>query len=162
MESKDAMYGAIARGDTNAVRNILKEDPTVLTIHVVNKSWLHWAAQDGNIEIMDIFAAAGLPVDCLTSDGYSTPLDVAAGQGNLEACRWLLDHGAALNRGLGVSATPVFSAIYGKSIDVVKLFVERGANLNAVFGEEMIGVIRYAENYGTPDIVGFLKGAIAA
>jgi len=55
-----------------------------------------------------------------------------------------------------VSATPVFSAIYGKSLDVVKLFVERGADLNAVFGEETIGVIGYRENHGTPEIVGFL------
>jgi hypothetical protein len=52
----------------------------------------------------------------------------------------------------------VFSAIYGKSLDVVKLFVERGADLNAVFGEETIGVIGYRENHGTPEIVGFLKG----
>lgn len=157
MKSEDAMYGAIVRGDTVSVKEILQNDPSVLTTFAVKKSWLHWAAQKGNIDIMEVLVSAGLPVDCLTSDGTSTALNIAAGQGRLEACKWLIDHGADINRGLGVLATAIFSGIYSKSLDVVKLFVERGADLNSVFGDQEIDVIGYAERFGTPEIVSFLR-----
>lgn len=157
MKSEDAMYGAITRGDTDAVQRVMQEDPSVLTVFAVKKSWLHWAAQKGNTEIMSTLVAAGLPIDCLTSDGSSTPLNVAAGQAKVEACKWLIDHGADINRGLGELATPIFSAIYGKSLETVRMFVENGADVNAVFGDQGINVITYSEQFGTPEIVEFLK-----
>ncbi len=158
MTSEDAMYGAIARGDANTVRELIAHDPSVLEIYFLEKSWLHWAAQDGQTVIMEALINGGLSIDQLTSDGIYTPLKKAAGQGQYTACHWLLDHGADVNHGLGDSPTPIFGAIYSKSLELVQLFVQRGANLGATFGDPKIDVITYAKRHGTPEIVTFLQG----
>jgi ankyrin repeat protein len=152
------MYGAIVRGDIETVRTLISKDPAVLKQHVANQSWLHLAAQEGNVAIMDVLIAAGMPIDQQTVDGTRPPLKVAAAQGHQEACAWLLDHGADINLGLGKSATPIFSAIYSKSLKLVELFVERGADLCATFGPPpKMDVIRFAEEHGTPEVVSFLS-----
>jgi ankyrin repeat protein len=159
MTNAGAMYGAIARGETRTVRELVAKDPSVLGVYFVEKSWLHWAAQNGQTDIMDVLVAAGLPVDRLTSDGTSTPLDAAAGQGHYGACKWLLDHGAGVNHRLGAAATPIFSAIYSRNLELVELFVDRGANLDATFGDPQIDVIGFAKVHGTPPIESFLQQA---
>lgn len=153
MRSEDMMYGAIIRGDVEAVQRILHEDSSVLTVFAVNKTWLHWAAEMGDIEIMSTLLETGLPVDSLTSDGPRTPLHAAACQAKFEACKWLIEHGADVNHGTGAMAAPLFSAIYGNSLEIVKLFVENGA----IVDKSKDDVITYSEKYGTPEIVDFLK-----
>jgi ankyrin repeat protein len=157
MTSADEMYGAIARGDTASVRELVVRDPSVLDTYFLGKSWLHWAAQNGHTEIMAVLVQPGLSVDQLTGDGVYTPLKKAAGQGQYGACEWLLDHGADINHGLGISPTPVFGAIYSKSLELVELLGARGANLGATFGDPRIDVITYAQNHGTPEIVNCLR-----
>jgi ankyrin repeat protein len=93
----------------------------------------------------------------LTADGYRTPLDTGAGQGHYQVCEWLLGQGADINHGFGKSATPLFSAIFSKSLELVELFVRSGARLDATFGRPKIDVLSYARAYGTPDIVRFLE-----
>jgi ankyrin repeat protein len=153
------MYGAIARGDVVTVRKLAASVPSVLEAYIAGKNWLHWAAQDGHTEIMEVLVQAGMSIGQMTSDGISTALEIAAGQGHYRACKWLLDHGADINRGLGGSATPIFSAIYSKSLSLVELFVERGVNLGATFGHPEIDVINFAKAHGTPEIVAFLQKA---
>jgi hypothetical protein len=162
MTSETKLYGAIARDDTEAAREVVASDPTVLAVKFLDASWLHLAAEAGCIGIMEVLVRAGLLVDGLTGNGSRTPLENAAGQGHYQACVWLLDHGAAINHGLGVSATPIFSAIFSKSFNVVKLFVERGADLGATFGDPPRDVITYAQVYGTPEIVAYLARQMSA
>lgn len=53
--------------------------------------------------------------------------------------------------------TPVFSAIFSRSLKLVELFGARRANLRAAFGDPPIDVLRFAKQYGTPAIVDFLR-----
>lgn len=161
MTNESAMYGAVVRGDTLVVKELVQSDPSVLEISKVGKNWLHWAAQRGHTDIAMVLVKAGLQVDKLTDDGASTALDIAAGQGRLDSCRWLISQDADINRGFGESATPIFSAIYGRSLEVVKLFVEEGARLDAEFGDPVMDVLGYAKQYGTPEIVEFLQQSIS-
>jgi len=156
MQAEDTMYGAIVRGDVSKVRELVSSDPAILKHLVVHKSWLHLAAQKGNIDVMRVMVDAGLPVDQLTEDGGSTPLNIAAGQGHHDACEWLLDHGADVNYGYGVKATPIFSAIFGGQLPVVALLIRRGARLDAAFGEPRQTVLTYAQRHGTNEISTFL------
>ena len=160
MTSKDKLYGAIARDDTEAAQEVVTRDPSVLVVRFLDTSWLHLAAQMGRIGIMEVLVRAGLAVDELTGDGVGTPLMSAAGQGHYAACEWLLDHGADINHRLGVSATPIYSAIFSKSFDLVNLFVERGADLRATFGDPPRNVISYAQVFGTVQIVAYLTGRV--
>ena len=158
MTNEDAMDRAIALGEAETVRKLIAKDPEVLRSYVLKKSWLHWAAQEGNTEIMEVLVNAGLAIDQVTTDGPETPLETAAGLGHIEASKWLMNHGADINHGLGKSATPIFSAIYSKSLKLVELFVERSADLSATFGPPpQIDVISFAKEHGTPEIVSFLE-----
>jgi hypothetical protein len=161
MTSKDKLYGAIARDDTKAAREAVVRDPSVVALPFLGATWLHLAAQMGRIGIMEVLVDAGLAVDQPTQEGTGTPLESAAGQGHYQACEWLLDHGADINHCLGVSATPIFSAVFSKSFNVVKLFVERGADLGATFGDPPRDVITYAQVYGTPEIVAYLARQVS-
>jgi ankyrin repeat protein len=153
------MYGAIVRNDVKTVRRLIHQDRSVLDAYFLEDSWLHRAAMLGRIDIMAVLVEAGMPVDKLTADGYRTPLDAAAGQGHYQACEWLLDQGADINHGFGMSATPLFSAIFSKSRELVELFIRRGASLDATFGRPKIDVPSYALTYGTPEITRFLEGS---
>jgi len=157
MTNESAMYGAVVRGDALAVKELVQSAPSVLQISKVGKNWLHWAAQRGHTDIAIVLVEAGLEVDKLTEDGTSSALDIAAGQGRFDSCKWLISQDADINRGFGKSATPIFSAIYGQSLEVVKLLVEEGARLDAEFGDPVMDVISYAKQYGTPEIVEFLQ-----
>lgn len=78
---------------------------------------LHDAAQDGDVRQLKKLLARGMPVDAEIQ--RYTPLGQAASQGNLEACRVLLEHGA--------DATRVKHADYHNLI-VLRLLLEHGCN----------------------------------
>jgi ankyrin repeat protein len=62
-----------------------------------------------------------------------TPLVLAAGHGNLEVVRLLLERGADPNLpedGNAPHGRALYSAVYGKHFDVAKLLLEHGANPN--------------------------------
>jgi ankyrin repeat protein len=160
MNSSNKMYVAIVRNEADTIRQVIADDPSLLTRFYLEDSWLHMAAEAGRIEIMEILINAGLDVDRLTSDSMRTPLDTAAGQGHFKPCEWLLDHGADINHGLGKQATPIFSAVFSKSLSLVELFVNRGANLNARFGDPSVDLISYAQQHGTPEIVTYLRSRV--
>lgn len=51
-----------------------------------------------------------------------------------ESCRLLLDAGANIHHRNKVGATPLHSAVFGGNLDTIKLLVERGADINAHYG----------------------------
>ncbi len=123
----------------------------------MGKTPIHLAAQKNQCAVLRFLLDSGVDVDLLTEDGTSSALDIAAGQGHVEASKTLLEYRADVNRGFGTKATPIFSAIYGQSIAVVMAMVEYGANLQASFGDG-VDVITYARQYGTLEIVQYLAG----
>lgn len=160
MQNADRIYRAIVRGELKQVEALVSQDPLILRETAVGKNWLHWAAQKGHVNILSFLVTAGLNVDSMTDDGTSTALEIAAGQGRVDCCEWLLANGADPNRRFGEAATPIFSAIYGRSLELVNLFIQNGARLDAQFGIPPIDVLSYANQYGTSEIVSFLEQQI--
>lgn len=160
MRSEDLMYRAITRDDIETVREVILSDTEVIQTFPMGISWLHLAARENRTDIVMVLLQFGLKADQFSSDGKTTPLQAAAAAGKYEACETLLKNGADINLGFGEKATPIFSAIFGKSESVVRLFVSHGADLNATFGTPAISIIGYAEKFGTGEIVKFLRTAI--
>lgn len=74
----------------------------------------------------------GVHPDCKMSPGEGTPLMHAAAEGDLDAMRLLLDHGADPNSRNGSNELPLgFACSYGHW-EAAKLLVERGANVNGI------------------------------
>lgn len=72
------------------------------------------------------------PKDETTSEGA---LDEAAGEEAINAVRWLLDHGAKIHHQIDgkTRCFALSSAAFGGQLEIVKLLVERGAEINAVW-----------------------------
>ncbi len=94
---------------------------------------LVWASKSDRVEVMPELVARGADVD---ADPYrGTPLIWAAANGRLAAARWLLDHGAAVNRvatfggpAHGEGVTALHLAAQGDRAEIVELLLERGAD----------------------------------
>uniref|UniRef100_A0A452Z8M0 Uncharacterized protein n=3 Tax=Aegilops tauschii subsp. strangulata TaxID=200361 RepID=A0A452Z8M0_AEGTS len=89
-------------------------------------SLLHYAAELGNCEMVELLLAKGAYVDPVSA--YGTPLHVAAGKGHYGAMKILLDHNADYNKMVN-GVTPLIVATDAKSMKCIKLLVKAGANL---------------------------------
>ena len=88
------------------------------------------AAAQGNLSRMRLLQMAGATVNI--RGGCCTPLLLAAGEGRLDAVRYLLDHGADVNIYDQQGRTAVTEAAFAGSAAVVKELALRGADINAV------------------------------
>src|SRR5688572_3513060 len=97
--------------------------PTGMTV-------LDWAAFDGKSEMVRVLLARGADINTPHCGGYA--LGSAAIGGHADFVRVLLQAGADPNQAEDSGTTPLFCAVAGRKLQVVKLIVEAGAKLNAV------------------------------
>lgn len=111
------------------------------------------AAADGNVRSMRLLQMAGARVN--SQGSCCAPLLLAAGEGRLDAVRYLLDQGADVNardeRGRSALAEAAF---YG-NVSVIKELILRGADINAISDEGT--ALDIAVHTKHADVVGLLK-----
>jgi beta-lactamase regulating signal transducer with metallopeptidase domain len=91
------------------------------------------AAIDGDLEGIDELLRAGANINADISPGEApSPLIGAAGLGQLEAVRLLLDRGADVNLAAGGEGTPLIAAAREGHTDIVSLLLDRGARIDQV------------------------------
>ena len=94
-----------------------------------------------NLETCELFVEAGMDVNCRDSAG--TPMIcIAARSGRNSMIEWLLEKGAdidAISKDRGYSA--VMDAVWKSSLDIVKLLIEKGANLNFIANDGQSALI---------------------
>jgi uncharacterized protein len=91
------------------------------------------ATLDGNLSRMRWLHFAGAKIDARSNLG--SPLFLAAGEGKLDAVRYLLDAGANVNAGDKQGHTALAEAAYYGHVDVVKELLLHGADINALSGD---------------------------
>ena len=93
-------------------------------------SGLMIGAWEGNIPMMELFLARGADINKTNSFGEQALLH-AAWKGHLAAVRWLVEHGATLNRQGREWAALHYAAFAGHG-EVVAYLLGRGADVNAL------------------------------
>ena len=177
--------------DIDAVVQQLDEGMEIESIDFDGHTALHAAALNGNAEIVTLLLSRGAAVNSKgaepeergarrssaigkggggggTNIRNSPALLLAAGTGNVEIARLLLDNGADVNLGGGQSnwhdhsngETPLMKASAYGHFDMVKLFLDRGANVHAKNADGENALCKAAE-FGTCELVDLLisKGA---
>ena len=92
-------------------------------------SGLMIAAWKGNIEMMALFVERGANPRRANQNGEQ-PLQLAAWNGHLPAVKWLLDHGAALNRE-GNYWSALHYAVFNGHQEIASYLIAQGAEVNA-------------------------------
>jgi ankyrin repeat protein len=98
-------------------------------------SALHLAAAHNNIESMQYLVGAKADVNSVNANG-ATPIHFATQYMREESIRWLVNHGASLNRigecANGLKGTPLHMAVMKSDVKGIQLLKDLGANLDAV------------------------------
>jgi uncharacterized protein len=120
--------------------------------------WLHVAASYGRLEMVEHLLKLGVDINVEGGILGGNALNMAASDGHVETTEFLIKKGAKLDTREPLS-NPLFGAIQGGYIDVVKLLVKYGIDYEIKYtGENMTNMdaIAFAREYGQTEIIEFL------
>ncbi len=167
---------AVVSGDVEGVRLLISQGADVNARSEGNyRTPLHWAAMEGHRDIVELLLAH----DAGVNTGRITALHYAAKKGHKEIAELLIANGADVNAKNREGQTPVDVAVVRNRSDLVKLLIEKGADISlhtaARLGdlaivksliEEMADInakdtsgqtsLHYAAEYGRKDIAELL------
>jgi len=122
-------WGAVFKNDVYTFREFINKQGPFASQD--GFTFLHAAAQLGDVEVMQELIQAGLDVNALGGPLNETPLHHATYAGHLEVAKLLLQKGAQVNVTNSIwNETPIFDVIKGGSVNLVKLLLEYGADKN--------------------------------
>jgi len=121
----EAIHAAAARGRIDIVRCCMEQGQAMDVEDIGGRAAAHWAASSGHVEIVKLFLARGCDPD-LEDGGGTTMLHGA----NLEMTKCLLDGGASIDAPSSNTSRPLHWAVQGGDLEVVKLLLERKADLD--------------------------------
>ena len=112
------------------MKHILITITAVLVVGCANQDVkLIQAVQDGNLEAVEKYLAAGMDVN--TKDGYgATPLSAAALANRDKIAELLLTNGEDVNAKDNDGLTALHAAVLVGSNEIVKLLIDKGADVN--------------------------------
>ena len=123
---------AAARRDVETVRSLVKQGADVNAAQGDGMTALHWAAEEGSLELAEVLIQAGARVDALTRLGSYTPLHLASQWGHAAVVKALLAAGAGANAPTTTGGVrPLHFAAESGSVEAVHTLVDGGADVNA-------------------------------
>ncbi|MHC6223437.1 ankyrin repeat domain-containing protein [Pseudomonas sp. X10] len=157
----DRLYDAIEDGKLEQVRKMAEKHPELLPLprygQAEEEGLLHMAARSGHEAICSLLLDLGLDPNLpVASEGYSTALEYAAGEGHLQTCVCLLDAGAQVD-GLPISVcNPLYAAAMFGQLEVVELLLSRGADINRLHRKFNNSPLDAADEWGAPEVAALL------
>lgn len=161
------LFAAIGLGDLRHVQRVLGEDRSQVSATMRRMTPLHYAARQGEVEIVKTLIAADADLGARAGGpGHATPLYLAVRHGNTAVAQLLLNHGADPNEmvDLGdVQAAPIYFAVVADHHDLVDVLLAAGADVNVNFtaGEHIGPPLLFAAVHGYFDVAGKLLAANA-
>ena len=123
---------AAMRGDTAAVRSLIRQRVDVNVAQGDGMTALHWAAMQGNAGEIRLLLGAGAKVEVTTRNGAYTPLHLATRNGHAAATRALIAARANANAMTSTGAFPIhFAAGIGDTATIDAL-IDAKVNVNIV------------------------------
>jgi ankyrin repeat protein len=128
--SDTRLKDAVKRGDTDAVRTLLRAGVDANAADPDGTTPLHWAALAENLEIANLLLTAGAK-PAATSRYNITPLALAAEAGNAAIVDRLLEAGVDPNSTSEEDQTALMSAALNGKPEAMRALLRKGAKVNA-------------------------------
>lgn len=125
--SESPVAEAAMRGDAEQVKLLLRNGADVNAAQGDGMTALHWAAENGDVELLEILVYAGAALDPVTRNNAYTPLHLASRAGHSAAVGFLLAAGANGDAATGTGTTPLHLAVASANVEAVRLLLDRGA-----------------------------------
>ncbi|KAI9185742.1 hypothetical protein LWI28_010266 [Acer negundo] len=123
---------AARQGHTETTKYLFEHGANPAIASNLGATALHHSAGIGNIELLMYLLLKGVEVDSQSDSG--TPLIWAAGHGQPEAVKVLLEHNANPDSETEDNITPLLSAVAAGSLTCLDLLVQAGAKVNIIAG----------------------------
>lgn len=124
------LLDACKSGNTEEVKQLMQSG-AAFTTDWMGTSPLHFAAQNGHVEVLDVLLKAGVSRDTRTKVDR-TPLHLAAQEGHLEIVNQLVQHGADMDAKDLLKMTPLHWAVQRGYYDIVEVLLGNGADPNSI------------------------------
>jgi len=145
---------AARAGDLEGVRALLREGADVNAAQGDGMSALHWAAERGDMDLMEVLLYAGAELEASTRIGQYRPLHIAARNGNSEALDRLIAAGAEISSMTYPSgSTPLHLAALSGNRDLIHSLVAAGAEIDAREAEWQQTPLIFAASWNRLDAV---------
>jgi ankyrin repeat protein len=153
---------AFRRDDHKEFARLLRKYPECRYDEAGDDWWMDSAAMNGKLWAVKLLVEQGADVNKPSNSTDSVPspegpVDKAAGSGNVELVRYMLDRGARINHSIK-GTTRCFALLRAARkghLEIVKLLVERGAEINAVWAEKT--ALDHALNYDQNEVIAYLQ-----
>lgn len=151
---EELLMHAAGGGSVDIVKAILERGIEVNTRTSNDRTALAEAVEDGREDMVRFLLSRGAQVESARSEGYASPLVKACWHKQLGIARILVDHGAS------IGPAHLSAAAYGGSIEIMKLFLEKGptgaANKNGWSDEAYVAALEEACSQKNVRMVSFL------
>lgn len=135
---------AIKQGNVEEVTILINSNRELLNFMSPFGTWLHVAATSGNLEIVKFLVRSGLSVNIKGGTFNTGAINRAASEGHFEVVKHLINAGAEFDLS-EPDRNPLFAAIYGGHIEIVKLLLEKGIDSHITYsGGNMTNMDAYA------------------
>ena len=162
MDNKDKaikIYDLIQNGDIEQAKELIINDQSLLNFVTPFGTWLHVAARAGKMDMIKFLVESDIDINLNEGVPKSAPIAHAASEGELSIVEYLFDNGAILDVS-DPTRNPLFSAIYGGHLDIVKFLVQIGIDITVKYrGDRMkdMGAYEFAVERGQIEIADYLK-----
>jgi ankyrin repeat protein len=137
------LFAAVASGKVDQLRQALANGANVNAGDAIGRSALSLAARNGDVAMIEALLDAGAKIEAADPIGF-TPLMEAARDGKVQAAVALIARGANVRqraRANGLELAPLHLATASGHEDLVRLLVERGADIDARDSEQATALI---------------------
>ncbi|MBN1290708.1 MAG: ankyrin repeat domain-containing protein [Candidatus Latescibacteria bacterium] len=150
------LHYASEAGNKEIVLLLISNNAEIDAQEINRNTPLHFASMNGYLEIAKLLLDHGADINAKNKDQY-TPLHFACWYKQKSVIRLLIKKGANIYSKEYRGATPMMMAIWRMDdIDIVRLFIKNGADINVRIEGSWVSPIALAAQYGYEDIVNLL------